>query len=307
VHAAGVNFPDALLVSGKYQMKPELPFIPGSEVAGKVLAVGENVKGIAVDDHIVSTLQLGGYADMVVAESSECIVIPKTVPFDKAAAMMLTYGTSYHALKDRAHLQPGQNILVLGAAGGVGIAACQLAKNMGANMIIAAASTQEKCDFAVKYGYANRTINYGSMDNKQFRKAIEKALDSAPLNVVYDPIGSWYTEAAFRSLAWEGHHLMVGFAADGTKIPALPANLPLLKGASLTGVFWGRSVAENPEKAAGNARELCDMLVKGKINPMVHKTFPLEDAIGALKEVYGRKVMGKVVLTTSNTKVASKL
>jgi NADPH2:quinone reductase len=291
VHAAGVNFPDTLIIQGKYQFKPEPPFSPGGEVAGIVREVGPGVTGIAAGDRVIAATTWGGYAEEVVAEAKRIIPMPEGMDFDTAATFVLTYGTSHHALKDRAALQPGETLLVLGAAGGVGLAAVELGKAMGAR-VIAAASSDDKLATCREHG-ADETINYASEDLRERLKALT---DGRGVDVVYDPVGGDLSEPALRSMAWNGRFLVVGFAAGS--IPSIPLNLALLKGCSIVGVFWGAFTRNEPRRNEANLQELLAWFKAGKVKPYISARYPLERAADALRDVMERKVKGKVVLTT---------
>ena len=289
--AAGVNFPDALIIQGKYQMKPPFPFSPGTEIAGIVKAVGEGVQHPKPGDAVIAYAGYGGYAEEVAVDARACIPMPAGVDFKVAASFMMTYGTSYHALKDRAQLQEGETLLVLGAAGGVGSAAVELGKLMGAR-VIAAASSADKLDACKKLG-ADATIDYSKED---LREAVKRITEGKGVDVVYDPVGDKFAEPAMRDMAWGGRYLVIGFA--GGDIPKIPLNLPLLKGFSIVGVFWGSFTRKEPKKNEANVRELLAWIAGGKLKPLVSEAFPLEQAAQALKDVMERKVKGKVVLVT---------
>jgi NADPH:quinone reductase len=289
VKAAGVNFPDTLIIQNKYQFKPALPFSPGGELAGVVKAVGSDVKGIAVGQNVIAFTGWGGFAEEVVADAIKIIPIPPGVPFDIAASFVMTYGTSYHALKDRAALKKDETLLVLGAAGGVGLAAVELGRALGAR-VIAAASTDEKLAVCREHG-ASETINYTTED---LRERIKALTDGKGVDVVYDPVGGGYSEPALRSLAWRGRFLVVGFANG--EIPKIPLNLTLLKGSSIVGVFWGEFVRREPKANATDLMELVGMMQKGTIKPLISARYPLADAAKALNAVMARQVTGKVVL-----------
>jgi NADPH:quinone reductase len=289
VRAAGVNFPDTLIIQGKYQFKPPLPFTPGAEVAGEVLEVGEGVTHVKPGDHVIGLTLAGGFAEQILVPGVTCFKVPDGMPFEAAAGFTMTYGTSHHALKQRAQVRPGETVLVLGAAGGVGLAAVELAKVMGAK-VIAAASTDEKLELAEQYG-ADWTLNYTDVD---LRDGLKLITNGKGVDVVYDPVGGEYTEPAFRSMAWNGRYLVIGFAAG--PIPSLPLNLPLLKGASIVGVFWGDFTRREPEVHADNVRELVRWYGEGKLKPHVSQVFPLEQAADALRWVGERKAQGKVVI-----------
>lgn len=288
VHAAGVNFPDILLVEGKYQMKPPFPFIPGSEAAGIITEIADDVPHLKVGMRVGCMVQIGGFATEIVADKN--VVYPiGDMPFDTAAGMALVYGTSYHALKQRAQLKTGEKLLVLGAAGGVGLAAVELGKVMGAE-VIAAASTNKKLEVCKEYG-AVHGINYTSED----LKSRAKELSGGGVDVVYDPVGDKFAEPAFRSMGWMGRYLVVGFAAG--EIPKLPLNLALLKSADIRGVFWGTWTMRNPKAHMENMGELLQWVKEGKINPRVSSRHTLESFTDAFDELTSRKAIGKVILT----------
>ena len=289
VKACGVNFPDTLIIEGKYQFKPEFPFAPGGEVAGIVREVGEGVAHLKPGDDVFALTGWGGFAEGVLADAYKTFPMPPGMDYHTAAALMYTYGTSYHALKQRTHLQPGETLLVLGAAGGVGLAAVTLGKLMGAR-VIAAASTDEKLTLCREYG-ADETINYTT---QSLREALAELVGKKGVDVVYDPVGGDLAEPALRSMAWGGRCLVVGFAAGS--IPALPFNLPLLKGCSIVGVFWGAFAEKQPKDSAQNIRELLCFWQQGQLIPHIHATYPLEQAADALNDMLGRKVMGKVLV-----------
>ena len=289
--AAGVNFPDVLVVQGKYQFKPSLPFAPGSELAGVVLAVGEGVRNAKVGDRVIASVSHGAFAEKVVAQAAQLIPLPNGVDFETGAAFTLTYGTSYHAIKDRAALKPGETMLVLGAAGGVGIAAIQIGKALGAR-VIAAASTPEKLAICRENG-ADETINYATEDLRERVKALTGG--KGP-DVIYDPVGGKYAEPAFRSIAWRGRYLVIGFA-DG-EIPSLPLNLPLLKGASVVGVFWGDFVRRELPNFIRDLTELFGLMMQGKLRPHISARYPLAEGRTALNDLMNRKATGKVVITS---------
>jgi NADPH:quinone reductase len=290
VKACGVNFPDTLIIQGKYQIKPPMPFSPGGEVSGIIKEVGEGVSHLKVGDKVFSLTGFGGFAEEVVADAKTTLRMPEGMDFITASSVMYTYGTSYHALKNRAVLQAGETLLVLGAAGGVGLAAVELGKIMGAR-VIAAASTDEKLELCKQYG-ASEVINYSTED---LRERIKQITAGKGVDVIYDPVGGAYTEPAFRSIAWKGRYLVVGFAAGD--IPNLPLNLPLLKGASVVGVFWGAFASNEPKQSMQNFQELLGFIANGNLKPHVHAQYPLEQAPTALNEILNRKVMGKVVVS----------
>ena len=289
VHAAGVNFPDTLIIQGKYQFKPELPFTPGSEVAGEVLEVGEGVQRLKVGDRVIAFLTTGGYATHAVAQASQVMPMPPELSFEEAAAFTLASGTSYHALVDRARLQAGETMLVLGAAGGVGLAAVQIGHALGAR-VIAAASSAEKLAICKANG-ADETIDYSVED---LRARLKELTGGKGPDVIYDPVGGSYAEPAFRSIGWGGRYLVVGFAAGD--IPSLPLNLPLLKGASIMGVFWGEFARRDPKGNARNLSTMTDWMKEGKMKLHVSQSYPLEGVAQALRDLEGRKVTGKVVI-----------
>ena len=289
VKAAGVNFPDVLVIQNKYQFKPELPFTPGSELSGVVRAIGDGVSNIKVGDKVIAFIGHGAFAQQVVAPAQAVMPTPPGMDFDTAAAITLTYGTSHHAVVDRAQLKAGETMLVLGAAGGVGLAAIEIGKALGAR-VIAAASSDEKLAICKEHG-ADLTINYSTQD---LREAIKAATDGKGPDVIYDPVGGIYAEPAFRSIAWRGRYLVVGFANG--EIPKLPLNLTLLKGASLVGVFWGEFAKREPKANLAAMRELIGWLAEGKIKPRISGRYALKDTAIALNDIAARKVTGKVVI-----------
>ena len=286
VKAAGVNFPDVLLSRGKYQFKPPPPFAPGGEAAGIVKAVGTGVTDFAVGDRVATTLIHGAFAERIVVPAMATVKLPDAVSFEVGAATLLTYLTDMHALVDRAALRAGETLLVLGAAGGVGIAAIQIGKMLGAR-VVAAASSPEKLAFCKENG-ADEVIDYAKEDLKERAKAF------AP-NVVFDPVGGSFAEPALRAIAWEGRYLVVGFAAGD--IPKIPLNLALLKGCQIVGVFWGQFAMREPEKNRAHAARVFEAMAAGKLAPRVWKTLPFESAGEALELMEQRKVLGKIVLT----------
>jgi NADPH2:quinone reductase len=289
VKAAGVNFPDVLMVQGKYQFKPPLPFAPGCELAGIVTAVGEGVTHVKPGDRALAMVMHGGFAEEALADAPGVVPLPDSVDFTTAASFMFTYGTSYHALKDRAALQPGETLLVLGAAGGVGLAAVELGKLMGAT-VIAAASSEEKLAVCRSRG-ADATINYSSED---LRERLKELTQGRGADVVYDPVGGAYSELALRGIAWRGRFLVVGFANG--EIPRIPLNLALLKGCSIVGVFWGNFTTKEPEANAANIRELVGWIAAGQLRPFVSERYPLARGVEALQAMQNRRVKGKVVI-----------
>ena len=288
VRAAGVNFPDILITQGKYQFKPSPPFIPGGEVAGVVQAVGRGVTRFAPGDRVAAALLHGAFAERVVVPEQAALRLPEGVPFEVGATSVLTYGTTMHALVDRAALASGETLLVLGAAGGVGIAAVEIGKLLGAR-VIAAASSASKLDFCRAHG-ADLTIDYSTESLKERAKA----LAPGGVDVVYDPVGGAHTEAALRAIAWAGRHLVVGFAS-GT-IPSIPANLMLLKSCQLVGVFWGAFAAREPDKNRAHLERVFAWIAAGELRPHVDATFPFAEAGAALERLERREVQGKVAL-----------
>lgn len=292
IHAASLNFPDLLIVQNKYQMKPALPFVPGSEYAGIVVAVGEGVTHLKVGQAVACLSGTGGFATHTIAPAAMCMPLPLGFPMVDAAAFIMTYATSHHALLDRGQLKAGETVLILGAAGGVGTAAIQIAKAAGAK-VIAAASSAEKCELCTRIG-ADATINYST---ENLRDALKALTQGRGPDVIYDPVGGDLAEPAFRSIAWRGRYLVVGFAAG--PIPALPFNLALLKGASIVGVFWGDFAKKEPGANAKMMQELVGWYMQGKIKPMIDRTLPMGEAKAAYAHMGSRKVMGKVVLVNS--------
>jgi NADPH2:quinone reductase len=293
VRACGVNFPDLLIVRGKYQFKPPVPFAPGGEVAGVVEAVGAGVTDVKPGDRVMATAIWGGMAEKLAADVSQVVRLPDAVDFVNASCIATVYGTTLHALRDRADLKPGETLLVLGAAGGVGLAAVQIGKRMGAR-VIAAASSAEKLEVCARHG-ADVLVNYATEDLKERVKAVT---GGAGVDVVYDPVGGPHTEAALRATAWKGRVLVVGFA--GGDIPKIPANLVLLKGCSLVGVFWGMALVKERERLRAELEEILGWVADGSLRPPVHATFPLARALDALHEVEQRRVRGKVVVLTGD-------
>ncbi|WP_288012945.1 NADPH:quinone oxidoreductase family protein [Diaphorobacter sp.] len=289
IRAASLNFPDLLIVQNKYQIRPPLPFVPGSEFAGVVQAVGDGVTHLQVGQNVACLSGTGGFATHTIAPAARCIPLPDGFGHVDAAAFIMTYATSYHALLDRGQLQPGETVLVLGAAGGVGTAAIQIAKAKGAR-VIAAASTDEKCDVCLKLG-ADAVINYSVED---LRDAAKSLTDGRGPDVIYDPVGGALAEPAFRSIAWRGRYLVVGFASG--PIPSLPLNLPLLKGASVVGVFWGEFAKREPQANASMMGTLLQWYAQGKIRPAIDRTMPMSQLPAAFAHMGARAVIGKLVL-----------
>jgi NADPH2:quinone reductase len=297
VRAVGVNFPDLLMIQDLYQYKPPRPFSPGGELAGVVASLGEGVSRLKVGDRVLVSPVKSAMAEKAVAESKNCWVIPAAMPFDEAAALLLTYGTSQHALKDRAQLKKGETLLVLGAGGGVGLAAVELGKAMGAR-VIAAASSAEKLALAREHG-ADSIVQYpvGPLDKTAARALTDQfkaACGSDGAQVIYDGIGGDYTEAALRAIAWGGRHLVIGFTAG---IPKLPLNLPLLKGCEIVGVFWGEWTTRFPALHAANVAALFEMYLQGKIKPAVTERYPLARGGEAIARLGARAARGKIVVT----------
>ena len=289
VRAAGVNFPDVLIIQKKYQIQPSLPFSPGAEVAGDVLSVGEGVTHVKAGDKVVSFCGVGGFAEEVIAPASVTMPMPPGVPYPLAAIFSLAYGTSWHAVRDRAALQAGETMLVLGASGGVGLAAVEIGKAIGAR-VIAAASSAEKLAVCKQHG-ADALINYSTED---LREAIKRETGGKGPDVIFDPVGGKFAEPAFRSIGWRGRYLVIGFAAGD--IPALPLNLALLKGASIVGVFWGEFAKREPKQNLQGMAEMMGWLREGKLKPLISKTYALADAREALMDMAARKVVGKIVI-----------
>ena len=295
--AASVNFPDVLMIQGLYQFQPELPFCPGGESSGIVSAIGEGVENIEIGDRVFAMTGLGAFAEKIVVHKSSVVRIPETMNYETAAALPMTYGTSLYALKQRAELKEGETLLVLGAAGGVGLATVELGKAMGAK-VIAAASTQEKIDLCIKHG-ADEGFIYpsGNLDKdqqKELSSKIKELTGGIGVNVVYDPIGDAYSEPCIRATAWDGRYLVIGFAAG--EIPKIPINLALLKGMKIVGVFWGAWVGMFPEENKQNFQELFELHSQGKINPEVSDSFLLEDGASAIAHLKDRKAKGKVII-----------
>ncbi len=290
VKACSVTFPDLLMLRDMYQFKPGLPFVPGSEVAGVVRAVGEGVDRFRQGQAVLgSSISVGGLAELACLRADTTVPLPEGIAFEDAAGLLYGYGTSQHALKDRARLQPGESLLVLGAAGAVGLAAVELGRAMGAR-VIAAASTDEKLDLCRSHG-ADETINYSTEDLKS---RVRELTGGQGADVVYDPVGGDFSEPALRSTAWEGRFLVIGFAAG--QIPRVPLNLALLRGCSIVGVFWGSFVAREPDRHRANVAELVEWWKSGRLSPHTSATYPLERAADALRVLDERRAMGKVVV-----------
>jgi len=290
VKAAGLNFPDVLIIQGKYQIKPELPFIPGAECAGVVKAVGAGVSRFKVGDQVVTTGSSGAFCERVAAPEFAVFPMPESLSFEQAAGVCITYFTSYYALKQRARLQSGETLLVLGAAGGVGTTAVELGKLMGAK-VIAAASSDEKLAVCKALG-ADELVNYSTTSLKD---AIKSLTGGRGVDVIYDPVGGDFAEPALRSMAWNGRYLVIGFASG--PIPSIPLNLTLLKGCSIVGVFWGRFTGEEPEQNLQNIRELWELFAEGKLKPVVTDLYPLEQFEAAYNCMVERRARGKGIMT----------
>ena len=291
IHAAGVNFPDTLIIEGKYQVKPPFPFSPGGEAAGVVSAVGENVKHLKPGDRVMALTGFGSFAEKVAADAARVLPMPDDMDYVTAAGFSMTYGTSMHALKQRANLQPGETLLVLGASGGVGLAAVEIGKAMGAR-VIAAASSDDKLEIARQAG-ADELINYADGELKEKVKALTKGQGA---DVIYDPVGGDLFDQSLRCINWNGRLLVVGFASG--RIPEMPANLPLLKGAAVVGVFWGAFAARQPQDNLANFQQLFAWHTEGKLKPLVSQTYELNQYEDALAMLTSRKAVGKVVIKT---------
>jgi NADPH2:quinone reductase len=294
IEAASLNFPDLLIVEGKYQIKPELPFVPGAEFAGRIDAVGAGVTSVRIGDPVAAIGSTGGFGSHAVVDASRVLPLPPGFAIDDAAAFAFTYGTSHHALVDRAALRAGETVLVLGAAGGVGSAAVQIAKAVGAR-VIAAASNDEKCAFCRDRLGADAVLNYGA-PGADLRAQLKDLTDGRGPDVVYDPVGGDLAELAFRSIAWRGRYLVVGFALG--KIPSLPLNLALLKGASIVGVFWGDFVRREPAASARAMQQLATWYAEGKVKPAIDRRYPIAELRDAYARMASRQAMGKLVVRT---------
>jgi NADPH2:quinone reductase len=294
VHACGVNFPDTLIIQDKYQFKPPLPFTPGGEVAGEVIEVGAGVTRLKVGDRVIAMVGWGGFAEELVVDEERTMPVPRGMDLVTAAGFTMTYGTSYHALEQRARLSPGETLLVLGAAGGVGLAAVELGRLMGAR-VIAAASSAEKLAICREYG-ADETVNY---DAESLKDRVKELTSGQGADVIYDAVGGDYFDQAIRCINWKGRLLVVGFASG--RIPQLPVNLVLLKGCSIVGVFWGAFTGREPDVNARNLQKLGHWYEEGKLKPHVCKTYPLERAAEALNDIINRKAKGKIVLATGRS------
>ncbi len=290
VKAAGLNFFDTLIIQNKYQFKPELPFSPGAEIAGEVKSVGDGVEGVKPGDRVMAYSVWGGVRAEIAISRDAVIAMPDGLDFVTAAGLIVTYGTSLHALKDRADMQPGETLAVLGASGGVGQAAVEIGKAMGAR-VIACASSDDKLEFCRKLG-ADATLNYSDEDLKT---RLKELTDGKGVDVIYDPVGADLAEPALRAIGWKGRFLVVGFAGGG--IPKIPLNLALLKGCQIVGVFWGDHLVREPERHRANMTQLLDWVVDGKVKPHIHKVYPLEETSDALLAIARREVRGKVIVT----------
>jgi NADPH2:quinone reductase len=290
VAAAGLNFFDTLIINNKYQFKPDLPFSPGAEVAGIVSAVGKDVTGIKLGDKVMAYTVWGGARAEIAVPQDAIIKMPDGLAFEIAAGLIVTYGTSLHALRDRANLQPGETLAVLGASGGVGQAAVEIGKAMGAR-VIACASADDKLEFCKSLG-ADETVNYSHEDIKT---RLKELTGGKGVDVIYDPVGADLAEPALRAIGWKGRFLVVGFAGGG--IPKIPLNLALLKGCQIVGVFWGDHLVREPDLHKANMAQLLDWVLTGKIKPHIHKVYPLEETAEALMAIARREVRGKVIVT----------
>lgn len=288
VKAAAVNFADSLVVAGQYQVKPDLPFAPGSELAGEVIDAG-GIDGLETGARVAGFIGFGAMAELALVPASSLLPLSPGTTFEEGASIPVAYGTSYHALVDRAHLQPGETLLVLGASGGVGVAAVQIGKRIGAT-VLAAVSSDQKEELAVENG-ADHVIRY---DRTPLRDGISEATGGGGVDVVYDPVGGPATEQALRSTKWDGRLLVIGFAAG--EIPSIPLNLPLVKGNSIVGVFWGRHLSEDPAGEAANFRTIMQWVSEGSLRPVVSKTFPLDEGADAIRWVADRKALGRVIV-----------
>lgn len=289
VKACSVNFPDTLIIQGKYQYKPPLPFSPGCEVSGTVARVGAAITAFKPGDRVIGSPGWGGFAEEAIVPAHKLIAMPDEIDYRTGASLVLTYGTSHHALIDRGQLAAGETLVVLGAAGGVGLAAIEIGKVLGAR-VIAAASTDEKLTVCREHG-ADETINYS---NENLKDRIKELTGGNGADVVYDPVGGDYSEQALRATAWRGRFLVIGFAAGG--IPKLPANLALLKGCSIVGVFWGQFTTREPEQNQKDLNELLQWVKEGKLRPHIDHVYQLEQTSDALKQMMNRQVRGKVVV-----------
>ena len=294
VHACGVNFPDILMIRGQYQVKPALPFSPGCEISGEIVEVGEAVQEYHQGDRVVAMTGFGGMQEQISIATGNCRLISKDLDLDIAAVFCMAYGTSYHALVDRANLQPGETIVILGATGGVGSAAVDIARKLGAR-VIAAGSNDEKLELLARLYDGITTVNY-SLSQPSFKDMIKHLTNNRGADVIFDPIGGDIFQQSLRAVNWKARILVVGFVSDGSNLPRAPTNLLLLKGSALIGVFWGRFVEEEPEKSKENFDQLFVWLQKKELAPYISHRFPLENATEALKVLTNRKVVGKCLV-----------
>lgn len=294
VAAVGANFPDSLIIADRYQEKPQRPFSPGGEIAGVVSEVGPGVTDLSVGDRVLAMIVWGGLREQVAVDAWRCARIPDSMPFDEAAAFLLTYGTSHHALVDRAALLAGETLLVLGASGGAGLAAVEIGKALGAR-VIAGASTAEKVELAIRQG-ADDGVVYGTDtdDPRALTAKFKAAAGSGGFDVIYDPVGGAYSEPALRSIAWLGRYLVVGFPAG---IPSIPLNLPLLKGCDILGIFWGAAMERDPVRHRHAVGELFGLYLEDKIRPTISRRYPLAQSAEAIIELASRRATGKIVIT----------
>lgn len=289
VSAAALNFFDTLIIEGKYQFRPELPFSPGAEFAGRVLETGEGIEAFEPGDRVMGYVRWGAVRGAVITSEDDLVALPDEITDEAAAGLSVTYGTSLHAFRDRAHLEPGETVAVLGASGGVGLAAVEIAKAMGAR-VIACASSAEKLELARAHG-ADVLVNYAEEDLKT---RLKQLTDGCGVDVVYDPVGGDLSEAALRATGWRGRYLVIGFAAG--QIPKLPLNLVMLKGCDVLGVFWGDAIVREPEAHRDNMEQLLAWMREGRIRPHLHAVYPIEETARALRELADRKVQGKVII-----------
>jgi len=297
VKSCGVNFPDVLLIQDKYQFKPPLPFAPGGEIAGVVKQAGDGVTALRPGDRVIASIGTGGFAEEALADAARCIPMPATLDFDVASCFFIAYGTSWHALKDRAVLKAGENLVVLGAAGGVGLAAVEIGHAMDAR-VIAGASSEDKVELAKRYGADDGFVYPAGRLSKEQQKAfsedIKRLTRGNGADVLYDPVGSDYAEPGLRAMNWGGRYLVIGFAAGD--IPRVPLNLTLLKGSSIVGVFWGASVARNPKKGLADLAQITRLIAEGTLKPHISAHMPLARAGEAIRLLMDRKAQGKVVV-----------
>ncbi len=294
VLSCAINYPDTLIVQGKYQFKPELPFSPGGEVCGIIEAIGEGVNGFDLGDRVIAGTTWGGMAEYVIADPVNTFVIQDIIPSNQAAGILVTYGTTYHALVDKANAQAGDSMLVLGAAGGLGTAAIQLGKLLGLQ-VIAAASSEEKLKFCKEQG-ADLTLNY---EKEDLKSVIKDLTDGRGVDIIFDPVGGKYTEPAFRGISWGGKHLILGFTNG--EIPSIAMNLPLLKSASLVGVFWSSFWKNFPEKNRLNLLKVLHHIAEGRLNPVISQVYSMREGAKAIHHLQQRMVLGKVVVEVSKT------